>query len=180
MLNSDNEIIVDESRLVELLLQGKTPHTVTMESTEQIDAYNHFSNLFMIGTPIDVETPSGGTDKYNKELVENWYMPDEYKTLDLMDYLYTQVCKELQMAPSDFVSNSSKWIRVEQELEEYTQRGLLPLLKYMVYFVSVMKENKVVMGVGRGSSVASYILYLIGVHKIDSIKYNLDYKEFFR
>ena len=107
-------------------------------------------------------------------------MPDEYKTLDLMDYLYTQVCKELQMAPSDFVSNSSKWIRVEQELEEYTQRGLLPLLKYMVYFVSVMKENKVVMGVGRGSSVASYVLYLIGVHKIDSIKYDLDYKEFFR
>ena len=35
-------------------------------------------------------------------------------------------------------------------------------------------------GVGRGSSVASYILYLIGVHRIDSIKYNLDWKEFLR
>lgn len=180
MLNSDNEIIINEDKLIDLFLQGKSVHMVTMENTSTIDTYNHFSNLFKIGNIIDVETPSGGSDKYNKELVENWYMPDEYKTLDLMDHLYTQVCKELQMAPSDFVSNSSKWIRVEQELEEYTQRGLLPLLKYMVYFVSVMKENKVVMGVGRGSSVASYVLYLIGVHKIDSIKYNLDYKEFFR
>ena len=50
----------------------------------------------------------------------------------------------------------------------------------MMYFVELMRENNVVMGVGRGSSVASYVLYLLGVHKIDSIKYNLDYREFFR
>jgi DNA polymerase III alpha subunit len=37
-----------------------------------------------------------------------------------------------------------------------------------------------VWGVGRGSSVASYVLFLIGVHRIDSMKYNLDYKEFLR
>jgi len=180
MLNSDNEIIIDEDKLVELFLQGKTPHQVTMESTAQVDTYNHFSNLFRIGDSIIVDTPSGGSDKYNKELVENWYMPEEYKTLDLIDHLYTKVCQELQIAPSDFVNNSGKWIRVEQELEEFKQRGLIPLLKYMVYFVNCMRENNVVMGVGRGSSVASYILYLIGVHKVDSVKYNLDYKEFFR
>ena len=50
----------------------------------------------------------------------------------------------------------------------------------MMYFVELMRENDVVMGVGRGSSVDSYVLYLLGVHKIDSIKYNLDYREFFR
>ena len=66
------------------------------------------------------------------------------------------------------------------EFDEFDERGLLPLLKYMKYFVDQMNENNIVMGVGRGSSVASYVLYLLGVHKIDSIKYNLDYKEFFR
>ena len=167
MLNSDNEIIIDEDKLVELFLQGKNVHMVTMENTVQVGTYNHFSNLFRIGKTIDVETPSGGSDKYNKELVENWYMPDEYKRLNIVDYI-------LGLSPEE------NYDRCFEELEEFEQRDLMPLLKYMVYFVSLMKENNVVMGVGRGSSVASYILYLIGVHKIDSIKYDLDYKEFFR
>jgi len=167
MLNSDNEIIINQDKLVELLLQGKNPHTVTMENTAHVDTYNHFSNLFRIGNPIDVETPSGGSDKYNKELVENWYMPEKYKKLNIVDYI-------LGLSPEE------NYDRCFEELEEFNQRDLMPLLKYMVYFVSLMKENKIVMGVGRGSSVASYVLYLIGVHKVDSIKYNLDYKEFFR
>ena len=138
-----------------------------MESTIQVDRYNHFSSLFKIGTQIDVETPSGGSDKYNKELVENWYMPQEYKTLNIVDYVSGLCPKE-------------NYNRCFEELEEFEKRGLNPLLQYMVYFVDQMRNNNVVMGVGRGSSVASYVLYLIGVHKVDSIKYNLDYKEFFR
>jgi len=34
--------------------------------------------------------------------------------------------------------------------------------------------------VGRGSSVASYCLYLLGVHKINSLKFDLDIKEFLK
>lgn len=54
------------------------------------------------------------------------------------------------------------------------------LLRYMIYLVDYMRENKIVWGVGRGSSVASYVLYLIGIHKINSIHYDLDWKEFLR
>jgi len=57
---------------------------------------------------------------------------------------------------------------------------MLPLLRYMCYLVDFMRGNDIVWGVGRGSSVASYILYLIGVHRIDSIAYNLDWREFLR
>jgi len=35
-------------------------------------------------------------------------------------------------------------------------------------------------GVGRGSSVASYVLYLLDVHRIDSMFYDLDPSEFLR
>jgi len=56
----------------------------------------------------------------------------------------------------------------------------MPLLKWMKYFVDTCRTNRVVWGVGRGSSVASYVLYLIGVHRIDSMKYNLDWQEFLR
>ena len=54
------------------------------------------------------------------------------------------------------------------------------VLRYMVYLVNFMRENNIVWGVGRGSSVASYVLYLIGVHRIDSIQYGLDWREFLR
>ena len=107
-------------------------------------------------------------------------MPDEYKSLAIEEWLFAKVMKELQNASTDFVYNSSKWIRVEEELEAYKERGMEDLLRYMIYLVDFMRENGIVWGVGRGSSVASYVLYLIGVHRIDSIKYNLDWREFLR
>ena len=70
--------------------------------------------------------------------------------------------------------------RVEQELAEFKSRNMIPMLKFLVYMVTELKHNNILWGVGRGSSVSSYILYLIGVHKVDSLKYNLDYKEFLR
>ena len=57
---------------------------------------------------------------------------------------------------------------------------MIDLLRWCKYFVDTCTNNDILWGVGRGSSVASYILYLIGVHRINSIKYNLDWKEFLR
>ena len=68
----------------------------------------------------------------------------------------------------------------EIEFDEFKKRGMLPMLKFLVYMVNELKRHNILWGVGRGSSVSSYILYLIGIHRIDSVKYNLDYKEFLR
>ena len=62
----------------------------------------------------------------------------------------------------------------------FEERGLYPILQLLVYIIDVMRKNKLVWGVGRGSSVASYVLYLMGVHKVDSYKYSLDIKEFLK
>ena len=70
--------------------------------------------------------------------------------------------------------------RCAEELIEFKKRDMNNLLRYMIYLVDFMRENNIVWGVGRGSSVASYVLYLIGVHKIDSIQYGLDWREFLR
>jgi len=50
----------------------------------------------------------------------------------------------------------------------------------MIYFVDTLRKHNILWGVGRGSSVSSYILYLIGIHRIDSIKYNLNIGEFLK
>jgi DNA polymerase III alpha subunit len=62
----------------------------------------------------------------------------------------------------------------------YQERDLFDLLRYLKYLVDIMTENKIIWGVGRGSSVASYVLYKLGVHRIDSMFYNLDIHEFLR
>jgi len=66
------------------------------------------------------------------------------------------------------------------ELTEFETRNLFPVLRILIYIIDTMRKHKLVWGVGRGSSVASYVLYLLGVHKVDSLKYNLDIKEFLK
>lgn len=101
-------------------------------------------------------------------LQDQWFMPEKYKNMDMLDYLEKK-CTTVQQLD-----------RMRLEFEEYQTRDMILLLKFMVYLVDTMAEHNVVWGVGRGSSVASYILYLIGIHRIDSLKYNLDFYEFMR
>jgi DNA polymerase III alpha subunit len=105
---------------------------------------------------------------FDGALQSEWFMPDEYKTLNVHNYVLTKCNTQEETA------------RCAEELAEFEGRGMKPLLQYMIYLVDFMRENDIVWGVGRGSSVASYVLYLIGVHKIDSIKYELDWREFLR
>lgn len=98
----------------------------------------------------------------------NWYIPQEYQDLDIENWILGQ-CKDIQA-----------YNRVEEELELYRKNDMIPVLKTMKYVVDTLRDNNIVWGVGRGSSVASYALYLIGVHKVDSIKYNLPIEEFFK
>ena len=70
--------------------------------------------------------------------------------------------------------------RVEMELDMYRERGLFPVLQLLIWIVDTMRKHNLVWGVGRGSSVSSYLLYILGVHKVDSYKYGLDIKEFLR
>ena len=95
-------------------------------------------------------------------------MPDEYKKLDIAEYILG-LCKtqpELQ--------------RVGEELLLFQERDLFDLLRYLKYFVDTMRLNNIVWGLGRGSSTASYVLYLIGVHKINSMYYDLPIEEFLK
>ena len=107
-------------------------------------------------------------------------MPDEYKNLDITVYLFAKLAENLQVEPNDELRHTEEWKRVTEEWKAFLDRGMTDLLRYMVYLVDFMRENDIVWGVGRGSSVASYVLYLIGVHKINSIQFDLDWREFLR
>ena len=97
----------------------------------------------------------------------NWFIPDEYKLLDIEKYLVEQ-CPE------------QNYIRLAEELALFEQNNMIPVLKTIKYVVDTLRKNNIIWGVGRGSSVSSYVLYLIGIHKIDSVKYALPIDEFFK
>jgi len=108
------------------------------------------------------------TKDYDLACQSVWNMPDEYKTFDIENWVLSQ-CKDIQ-----------SYNRSQEELEAYKARNMLDLLRWLKYFVDKCSKENVVWGIGRGSSVASYVLYIIGVHSVDSIKYNLDWQEFLR
>jgi DNA polymerase III alpha subunit len=107
-------------------------------------------------------TPKTSIDK------SHWFVPYEYQTMDILDWLY-------QRCPTPEIRE-----RVVEELRLFAKHDMIPVLKAMKYVVDTLRANNVVWGVGRGSSVASYVLHIIGVHKIDSIKYNIPITEFFK
>lgn len=106
--------------------------------------------------------------EWHKQNQQNWHMPDEYKQLDIAQWVLEQC------------NNDAELQRAGAELLEYAQRNLLDMLCYLKYLVDTMQANNIVWGVGRGSSVASFVLYKIGVHRIDSLYYDLDFHEFMR
>lgn len=98
----------------------------------------------------------------------HWHMPDEYKTLDIAAWVLDQCHGDAELQ------------RCGEELLLYQERDAFVLLQYMKYLVDTMRANGIVWGVGRGSSVASFVLYKIGVHKINSLFYDLDPREFLK
>ena len=62
----------------------------------------------------------------------------------------------------------------------FESRNLIPVLQYIKYLVDTMRENKIVWGIGRGSSLASFVLFLIGINKVNPLLHNLDIHEFLR
>jgi DNA polymerase III alpha subunit len=107
-------------------------------------------------------------EEFDSILQRNWRMPKEYKDLDIAAYVLG-LCKE-----------EHELQRIGEELILYQERNLFDLLRYLKYLIDTLRKNNIVWGVGRGSSVASYVLFLIGVHKIDSLYYNLNIDEFLK
>jgi len=149
-------ISADEKTGIEILYRNRQLHDVAF-ATDLAQQYN---------TVADELGLHQITDEQYVSLQFN--IPQHYKEIDVEQYVLTRAV--------DRVSRE----RVEAELMEYKTRNLYPVLQLMIYIVDTMRKHGVVWGVGRGSSVASYILYLIGVHKIDSIRYNLNIREFLK
>jgi hypothetical protein len=165
--NKFSELIYNELDLCDLLMKGPialdnfiVDHTVDVGTWPDI-----IDPVPSLTSEIDRDCTVA---EFHAQQQSNWHMPDRYKNLNIAEHV-------LKLCSSD-----AELQRAGEELLLFQEHDLFDLLRYLVYLVDVMKDNQIIWGVGRGSSVASYVLYKLGVHRIDSLYYNLDPREFLR
>lgn len=167
-MNKNNQMILNEQDVITSWLNNKDIDSAVFSDTDPINIYNNMCQTTDLDEKIEIEEVDDAKD-FIEKCTNNWYMPDEYYNLDLYKYL-------IDKCPV----NSEYQTRVESELQEFKKRGMFPVLKFLKYLVDTCENNDIILGVGRGSSVASYCLNLLGVHRVDSVKYKLDIKEFLK
>ena len=163
-------VVYDVYDLYDMVMSGLDMSEIKEVSwNRDFEKYNHaLKKNYVDSTKLEklgiIQLDIEEFDKINQE---NWLIPEEYKNLDIKSYV-------LDRTPEKTID------RVNEELNLYDKYNIIDVLKVCVYIVDTLRKNNIVWGVGRGSSVASYVLYLIGIHKVDSIKYDLDINEFLR
>jgi len=169
-INSFGATHVSEQEAFDALYSGKIkdPKGLFFDQ-EVVERFNQSQNINKdsFNKIQEYQDPTISLEEFDTLNQKNWFMPDEYKNMDIETFL---------------VQNSPKenYDRVIEEIQLFRQHNMIDLLKYLKYLVDTMRNNNIVWGVGRGSSVASYCLYIIGVHRIDSIKYQLNIREFLK
>lgn len=171
-INKFGEVILDESEIIRGLYSGKITDlsSVNIDDPSIIEKFNHgrsenadfFSDLRLF------KEQEISVEEFDLANQNHWLIPDEYKEMDIELFILEQCRTEVEIN------------RVVEELELFRQHRMVNVLKYLKYLVDTMRSNDIVWGVGRGSSLASYCLFLLGVHKIDSIKYQLNINEFLK
>jgi DNA polymerase III alpha subunit len=163
-------VIYNRHDLYELLYNGADISTIQeVEWHEDFEKFNEAITLNHLSTSQmkPLRKYNFDVSEFDAERHSQWFIPEEYMKMDVCSYIRNKTPME-------------RLERVDTELELYDKYDLLDILKICVYLVDTMRDNKVLWGVGRGSSVASYVLYIIGIHKVDSVKYGLDIKEFLK
>lgn len=162
------QLIYSENDLVKLYLTN--PGLTFSRSVLSDNAINFDQELDLDNVPniIQYVTSDISIEEFDIKCQNNWYMPDEYKNFDIARYVLDQCQNEEELQ------------RAGKELLLYQERDMFVLLQYLKYLVDTMRKHNIVWGVGRGSSVASFVLFLIGVHKINSLYYGLDIEEFLK
>lgn len=168
-MRTDNygQLVLSENDLCDLYMRDPS-RTLKKALTESNISLGDI--LYIESKPelIEYIDPKLSLEEFDNNNQANWYMPTEYKELDIAKYVLDQCTSEAELQ------------RAGEELIMFQERNMFVLLQYLKYLVDTMRKNNIVWGVGRGSSVASFVLFLLGVHRINSLYYDLSIDEFIK
>ena len=166
--NDHGDVIFSEEDVIDLLYTDPD-FDISKLYFNDIEKYSKSLKELGIDLPIINTAPKRSTpEKFDKENCDNWHMPEKYYQINVLQWLL------------DTCHNDEEKMRVQMESDLFEKKNFIRVLQFLIYFVDNLRANNIVWGVGRGSSVASFCLFLIGVHKINPMLYNLDVTEFLR
>jgi DNA polymerase III alpha subunit len=167
-INDHGDVIFSEEDVIELLYKDPD-FDISKLYLDSVDKYSQSLKELGIDLPVINTVPKREKPEiFDKENCDNWHMPDKYYQINVLEWLL------------DKCQNDEEKMRVQMEYDLFEKKKFIRVLQFLIYFVDTLRANNIVWGVGRGSSVASFCLFLIGVHKINPLLYNLDITEFLR
>lgn len=161
----DGDSSYQSKELLRIIKKGYSVNWVDA-LTPEILKYN---NLADINQQIGIKTQCN-------PLNLDWDLPEYYKKLDVVSYIINQHDVLTHELSDD--ERTERDIRLATELVKYREMDLIDVLRTIIYIINTLVSVGTVWGVGRGSSVSSYVLYIIGVHDVDSHTYQLDIDDF--
>lgn len=168
IIDKFGQYVYDEQDLVNTFMTSPEKKITSPVLVSENITFSESLELENIPNLITYTVSDKSIEEFDEECRNHWFIPDEYKNLDIAKYVLDQCQNEEELQ------------RAGKELLLYQERDMFILLQYLKYLVDTMRANNIVWGVGRGSSVASFVLYLIGVHKINSLYYDLPIEEFLK
>lgn len=170
----DGETQVTPDRILSLIDQGVDTSGIGVSAiTEEITQFNQ-----LVSANKRIQVKDGC-----KPLTFEWNLPEPYNSWtddEVIQYIIDQWANDCLGDGMDNQETDLRGKRVSEEIWTYKKLNLIPVLRAIIYIINTLRNQNVVWGVGRGSSVSSYVLYLIGAHDVDSFKYDLDFSEFLR
>ena len=167
-INDHGDVIFSEEDVIDLLYTDPE-FDISKLYFHDIGKYSDSLKKLGIDLPIINTAPRRQNPiLFDKENCEKWHMPEKYKQINVLQWLL------------DKCQNDEEKLRVQMEYDLFEKKNFIRVLQFLIYFIDTLRANNIVWGVGRGSSVASFCLFLIGVHKINPLLYNLDITEFLR
>jgi DNA polymerase III alpha subunit len=165
------QMIFDTNQVADCLLSrpgARVSEFFVTQDTEYRRAVQALLAGFELPRIYDLSVLEKSQEEFDAQQQNTWLVPGSYRAFDIFNWM-------LERAPDDLARN-----RVITEYQLYEQYQLVDFLRFLKYMVDELRKNNIVLGLGRGSSVSSYCLYLIGAHRINPLKYDLDISEFLR
>ena len=167
-INDHGDVIFSEEDAIDLLY-ADPEFDISKLYFKDIIQYSESLKTLGISLPVIQTVPQREKPAlFDKKNCDQWHMPEKYYRINVLQWLL------------DKCQNDEEKMRVQTEYDLFEKKKFIRVLQFLIYFVDTLRANNMVWGVGRGSSVASFCLFLIGVHKINPMLYNLDITEFLR
>ena len=167
-INDHGDVIFSEEDAIDLLY---TNPEFDISKLYFDDVKKYSESLSQLGIDLPVINTAPEREKielFDKQNCDTWHMPNQYYDINVLQWLL------------DKCQNDEEKLRVQMEYDLFEKKNFIRVLQFLIYFIDTLRANNIVWGVGRGSSVSSFCLFLIGVHKINPMLYNLDITEFLR